>query len=191
MELEESRSLDLSDDTSSQSDHLLEKYPQFLLRSFIPREQYSRRFHTPGVIALLYVAIIGLSASLVYLVYRPTRCSDPSQGFYCTYHDLQRFSSLSCSRKANAYFGPIAPAQEVIHYVTKVFPENFRNKGPYMGSPETGLPTNETDILWEELYQCEHTFSHTLFLRKSQQEKEKKEKQKPHTNNENSWHQFH
>jgi hypothetical protein len=66
MELEESRSLDLSDDTSSQSDHLLEKYPQFLLRSFSPREQYSRRFHTPGVIALLYVAIVGLSASLVY-----------------------------------------------------------------------------------------------------------------------------
>jgi hypothetical protein len=74
----ESRSLDLSDDTSSQSDHPLEKYPQSLLGSFIPREQYSRRLHTPGVIALLYVAIIGLSASLVYSVYWPMRCLDPS-----------------------------------------------------------------------------------------------------------------
>ena len=41
--------------------------------------------------------------------------------------------------------------------MTKVFPENFENKGPYMGSPETGLPTDETDALWENLYQCKQT----------------------------------
>ncbi len=181
MVLEESRSLDLSDDTSSQSDHLLEKYPQFLFRSFIPTDQHSRCFHTPGVIALLYVAIVGLSASLVSLVYRPTRCSDPSQGFYCTYYVLQRFSSLSSSRKANEYFGPILPAQEAIHYMTKVFPENFRNKVPYMGSPETGLPTNETDTFLEELYQYEHTFSHLLSLKESQQEREEEKKKKNKT----------
>lgn len=53
--------------------------------------------------------------------------------------------------------------------MTKVFPENFENKDPYMGSPETGLPTDETDALWEELYQCKSTSSHLLFSKESQQ----------------------
>ncbi len=80
MELsEESRSLDRSDDTSSQGDHLLEKCPQFLLGSFIPRKQHSRRFHTPGVIALLYVAIVGLFTIMLteYLEVQPKSFAGP------------------------------------------------------------------------------------------------------------------
>ncbi len=48
----------------------------------------------------------------------------------------------------------LAPAEHVISYGTHVFDENFENKGPYMGSPIDGLPTDGTDALWEDLYQC-------------------------------------
>jgi hypothetical protein len=47
-----------------------------------------------------------------------------------------------------------APASNVIKYETRVFPENFVNRGPYMGREEDGLPTAETDALWEDLYEC-------------------------------------
>lgn len=56
-------------------------------------------------------------------------CTDPSQGIF-------------------------SPAQDVIEYETRVFAENFVTKGPYMGAEGDGIPTNETDRLWEELYQC-------------------------------------
>ncbi|KIN09166.1 hypothetical protein OIDMADRAFT_111443, partial [Oidiodendron maius Zn] len=46
-----------------------------------------------------------------------------------------------------------APAQDVISYKTTVFAENFVTKGPYMGREEDGLPTDEVDRLWEDLYQ--------------------------------------
>lgn len=59
-----------------------------------------------------------------------SQCRDPSQGIY-------------------------SPAQDVIKYETKVFAENFETKGPYMGSPEDGIPTKETDKLWEDLFQRE------------------------------------
>ncbi|KAF2101282.1 hypothetical protein NA57DRAFT_22054, partial [Rhizodiscina lignyota] len=55
-------------------------------------------------------------------------CTDPSQGIY-------------------------SPAQDVIEYETRVFAENFVTKGPYMGREEDGIPTDEADHLWEDLYQ--------------------------------------
>lgn len=54
-----------------------------------------------------------------------------------------------------------APAQDAIKYHTVVFPENFATKGPYMDTANI-VPTEETDKLWEDLYQCE--FGHELFL---------------------------
>ena len=51
------------------------------------------------------------------------------------------------------FFSYEAPASNVIKYEAKVSSENFVNKGPYM-SGEDGLPTDATDILWEDLYQC-------------------------------------
>jgi hypothetical protein len=46
--------------------------------------------------------------------------------------------------------------------MTRVFDENFYTKGPYMGSAKDGIPTDETDGLWEDLYQCKH-FLHVFY----------------------------
>ncbi|KAH8694221.1 hypothetical protein BGW36DRAFT_301024, partial [Talaromyces proteolyticus] len=46
-----------------------------------------------------------------------------------------------------------APAQDAIKYHVKVFAENFVTKGPYMAKEEDGIPSDETDKLWEDLYQ--------------------------------------
>ena len=51
----------------------------------------------------------------------------------------------------------IAPAIDAVEYETRLFAENFVTKGPYMGREEDGLPTDETDKLWNELYACEFT----------------------------------
>ena len=52
----------------------------------------------------------------------------------------------------------IAPAQNAIKYETKVFEDNFATKGPYMGRdinlPDGGIPTDETDALWDDLFNC-------------------------------------
>jgi hypothetical protein len=63
----------------------------------------------------------------------------------------------------------LAPAQQVIRYMTRVFNENFDTKGPYMGSAEDGIPTDETDALWEDLYQCKQFLhvSHSYKLENS------------------------
>jgi hypothetical protein len=82
--IEEPRSSSCLDDTSY-NDRLLKKFPESQWESTLPKQQYSQRFHTPAVIALLYIIIIGLSAALTYSFYKPMRCLDPSQGIYCTY----------------------------------------------------------------------------------------------------------
>lgn len=55
-----------------------------------------------------------------------------------------------------------APAQDVIKYETRVFDENFQAKGPYMGRPDgvpdAGIPTNETDAMWDDLYLSKSIF---------------------------------
>ena len=78
------------------------------------------------------------------MVARRSTYGDPSQGIYCMLFVL-------CLKTLTEI--PLAPAQDIISYETKVFAENFVTKGPYMGSEQDGLPTNLTDDLWEELYQ--------------------------------------
>lgn len=55
-------------------------------------------------------------------------------------------------------FNLTAPASDAVVYHKHVFRENFVSKGPYMGRPdglpEAGLPSDQTDALWEDLYQC-------------------------------------
>ena len=83
--IEEPRSSNCSDDSSSHNDCLLEKSPKSQWESALLKQQHSRRFHTPAMITLLYVIIVGLSSALTYSFYKPMRCLDPSQGIYCTY----------------------------------------------------------------------------------------------------------
>lgn len=83
--IKDPRSSICSDDTSSHNYRLLEKFPKSQWEYALPKQQHSRRFHTPAVIALLYMIITGLSTALTYSFYKPMRCPDPSQGIYCTY----------------------------------------------------------------------------------------------------------
>lgn len=80
--------------------------------------------HFVSLYLIIGVLIIWMFISGSYL----SSCRDPSLGFY-------------------------SPASNVIKYETRVFPENFVNRGPYMGREEDGLPTAETDALWEDLYE--------------------------------------
>jgi hypothetical protein len=47
-----------------------------------------------------------------------------------------------------------APAYEAIEYKIVVFPDNLNNKGSYMAQTSSGVPGNDTDMLWEYLYSC-------------------------------------
>lgn len=76
-------------------------------------------------------------------------CHDPSIGFYCKVSAKLKW----ITSEAKYSFHYEAPASNVIKYETRVSSENFVNKGPYM-SGEDGLPTDATDVLWEDLYQC-------------------------------------
>ncbi|EED15383.1 conserved hypothetical protein [Talaromyces stipitatus ATCC 10500] len=76
-------------------------------------------------ISVLYIAILTLLVynNFIWTVARPT---DPSQILY-------------------------SPAESTLEYETKVFPENIWTKSPYM-TGGNGLPSNETDGLWDDLY---------------------------------------
>ena len=93
---------------------------------------------------VLYTVIAIQTIAILFMLTRRSRCGDPSQGIYCMLFALN-FTTLTEI--------PLAPAQDIIKYETKVFAENFVTKGPYMGSEQDGLPTNTTDDFWEELYQ--------------------------------------
>ncbi|MCJ1430306.1 hypothetical protein MMC29_008223 [Sticta canariensis] len=100
-----------------------------------PQVLHRRRIQSTVHIFFLYCVIASLIIVVLALFTRPHHgeCKDPSQGIY-------------------------SPAQDVIEYETQVFDENFQSKGPYMGRPDgmpdAGIPTNETDALWDDLYQC-------------------------------------
>jgi hypothetical protein len=95
----------------------------------------------------LFRAAIPYTLSIVFLILylnereRRPNCADLSQGIY-------------------------SPAQSAIKYEIKVFAENFATKGPYMGQELDGIPNNETDQLWEELYQCMASTSSRLYWHK-------------------------
>lgn len=94
-----------------------------------------RRNHIKSTVHIFFLYCVIASLIVIVLALftaRNEECKDPSQGIY-------------------------SPAQDVIEYETRVFDENFQSKGPYMGrpdgSPDAGIPTDETDALWEDLYQ--------------------------------------
>lgn len=45
-----------------------------------------------------------------------------------------------------------SPAQDIVSYEIISFPESTENKSPYQANFHTGIPTDEADTLWEELY---------------------------------------
>ena len=98
-------------------------------------------------ILCLYSVILFMGVAFALLYYARLDCGDVSQIIYCKFRPCPvrfKYSSSSCK----------APAIEAVEYETRVFAENFVTKGPYMGHEEDGLPTNETDRLWDELYEC-------------------------------------
>ncbi|KAL9117478.1 MAG: hypothetical protein Q9187_005986 [Circinaria calcarea] len=91
------------------------------------------RVHVTLHIFVLYSIIAGLVVVGLTLLNMPDTCHDPSQGIY-------------------------SPASDAVAYRNHVFRENFVSKGPYMGRPDgipdEGVPSDQTDALWEDLYQC-------------------------------------
>ncbi|MCJ1227899.1 hypothetical protein MMC12_004558 [Toensbergia leucococca] len=96
-------------------------------------------------IIVLYGIIAALVVVFLSILNGGYVCTDPSQVIPSLKIYLHPLLTKS--------FPNPAPAQEVIEYETRVFAENFISKGPYMGREDTGIPTNETDALWEDLFQ--------------------------------------
>jgi hypothetical protein len=47
-----------------------------------------------------------------------------------------------------------APVRDIVEYTTISFPESMWEKSAYMSRPNDGMPTEATDILWNQLFHC-------------------------------------
>jgi hypothetical protein len=91
--------------------------------------------HTLNLILLGIILVISLKLS-------KHTCIESALALYC------KFSIYSISKSKHAY-RPKAPANSEVEYVPTVFSSALFNGTAYMG-----YPTNETDALWEDLYNC-------------------------------------
>ncbi len=96
-------------------------------------------------IASLYLVL----GSLVFFILRwkilEAPCRDPSlQGIWCEWHLFPRIWTV-----ASILTHVIAPAAGAVEYEVVDFEGHFLTRSPFMG-----IPTDETDRLWESLYDC-------------------------------------
>jgi hypothetical protein len=93
-------------------------------------------------LAVLYAVIFGLLVILMTLLLYPLgiECHDPSLKIWC----------MSRSQFFHTALTLAAPANRAVEYRVQTFRGAMFNATEYMG-----FPTDETDQLWSDLYNCE------------------------------------
>lgn len=124
-------------------DGSIEVEKQALLPDSTPRERQQPWKPSTIHLIVLYCVNVMLAFMVMVLTIEVRRKpADPTLGVYCKSH-----SSQIAVRSTNSV---IAPANEAVEYIPQ---QRFRaalfNNTPYMG-----YPTDETDKLWSDLYNC-------------------------------------